>query len=142
MLTGNATVMNISASSSTSPQLLASPSVSPGFADDEPVKDGPRLDAPQRGASRDTRAAIATAASTSADRFDDLYQAAVRRPQMAAGAVAAVALAAGVLLWSTYGRGLLALGSGYAMERFFGSRLKRGAGKLLSATWTGKLRRR
>ena len=131
------TAMNVSVSSSTTPQLLASLSVSPAFADEDPAKGRPRFDAPERGASRDTGASIATAASTAADRFEALYEAARRRPQMAAGAAAAVALAAGVLLHSTYGRGLLAVGSGYAAERLFGAGLKRRATKFL----TRKLRR-
>ena len=146
MLVQTSTVMNTSASSSTTPQLPASPTVSPtvspAFAAEEPAAGALRFDAPQREASRDTRAAIATVASSAADRFADLYEAARRRPQMAAGAVAAAALAAGVLLWSTYGRGLLAVGSGYAVERFFGSGLKRRATRLLSSRSAPKLRRR
>ncbi len=136
--------MNTPSLSSTSAQLLSALAVTP---DDEGASSRSFLDAPRREASRDKAATIATEAGASAlqvrvsrNRAEDLYLAVRRRPELAAGAVAAVALAAGTLLWSQYGRGLLAVGSGYAVERFFGRGLKRRALRLVSRV--GRVTRR
>jgi hypothetical protein len=130
--------------SSPSAHLLSALAVRP---DDGGLSSRSFLDALRREASRDKAARIATDAGAPAlqvsverNRAKDLYLAVRRRPELAAGAVAAVALAAGTLLWSQYGRGLLAVGSGYAVERLFGRGLERRAMRLVSRV--GRVTRR